>query len=246
MALSFRYGSLLFAVLAIAELGCSSPEKEWKAAQQQNTKQAYESFLKRFPTSPLASEATQAIRDVTPERGRLDLALRSGGVGSYAFKIEGKDPMPVLVPEISSPERSRIWLYFRAGGNETPVIVTEKTRFEGVKAELNGLKVWLYSGHEYKVTGKHGSTTKVSCVFRDGGFAMEVSGPRPGAEKVEYQVPYLEAKLIRYLGPMKQRSAQETERRVPVRGFSEFCVSGVLRDYRRAHGREDEARICIR
>lgn len=25
------------------------------------------------------------------------------------------------------------------------------------------------------------------------------------------------------------------------RGFSEFCVSGVLRDYRRAHGREDEA-----
>ena len=29
-------------------------------------------------------------------------------------------------------------------------------------------------------------------------------------------------------------------------GFSEFCVSGVLRDYRRAHGREDEARICIR
>src|SRR3954454_13197491 len=29
------------------------------------------------------------------------------------------------------------------------------------------------------------------------------------------------------------------------RGFSEFCVSDVLRDIRRAHGRQDEARNCI-
>jgi len=30
------------------------------------------------------------------------------------------------------------------------------------------------------------------------------------------------------------------------RGSSEFCVIGVLRDYRRTHGRQDEARNCIR
>ena len=29
-------------------------------------------------------------------------------------------------------------------------------------------------------------------------------------------------------------------------GSSEFCVIGVLRDYRRTHGRQDEARNCIR
>src|SRR5438270_6965421 len=30
------------------------------------------------------------------------------------------------------------------------------------------------------------------------------------------------------------------------RGYKTFCVSGVLRDYRRTHGKQDKARNCIR
>jgi Tfp pilus assembly pilus retraction ATPase PilT len=46
-------------------------------------------------------------------------------------------------------------------------------------------------------------------------------------------------------GVVAQQLMRKSDERFE-RGYKTFCVSSVLRDYRRTHGKQDEARNCIR
>lgn len=193
-------------VLASTVVSCSSPEKAWQSAQRRNTKQGYEDFLKEYPSGPFASDASQMIRDLTPVRGRIVLAFRPFISRGYVQTVEQNDPVPLSLPEIESPAESRFLLYLECDQQQSRLLITKQTRFEGIKGDA--LTILFYSGHQYEVTGKHKTRTQFEYVddssrSEDGSFVMLKNEAGPGARRLQTQVAYVEAQLIRYLGPAK-------------------------------------------
>lgn len=52
----------------VFELGCSSPEKDYRRAQAENTEAAYKSFLSRHPQDPLAAKAAAQLSQLAFKR----------------------------------------------------------------------------------------------------------------------------------------------------------------------------------
>jgi len=59
-----RFTGGLLALAAIALVGCSKVESDWKAAADENTIGAYEAHLANFPDTPHADDAQSAITEL--------------------------------------------------------------------------------------------------------------------------------------------------------------------------------------
>jgi outer membrane protein assembly factor BamD (BamD/ComL family) len=75
------YSKLVFIIFIISVVlfsGCSTVKKEWITTQQINTVQAYDNFIKKYPSAPQVQKAKQSIESIA-----WDEALAKDSVDGY-------------------------------------------------------------------------------------------------------------------------------------------------------------------
>jgi outer membrane protein assembly factor BamD (BamD/ComL family) len=55
-------------VLAITVAGCSRQQSDWQKARETNTADAYEQFLKKYPTGEFTAQAEARVKELYEER----------------------------------------------------------------------------------------------------------------------------------------------------------------------------------
>jgi cell division protein FtsN len=58
----------LCCVLALAVAGCSRQQSDWQKARETNTAEAYEQFLKKYPTGEFTAQAEARVKELYEER----------------------------------------------------------------------------------------------------------------------------------------------------------------------------------
>ncbi len=156
---------ILVALMGLTLSGCATTRSAWREAQRENTVQAYQDFLQKYPQSEFAAGATRKVeerawqraqQDDTAEgyRNFLSICPKSAFVTKAEKRIQVLERMAGTIAEM--PQRVREGLAFRL--TEYPnlkfIIVNQGTKLKISAHQLvpvtKGTRIEL---REYKIDG---------------------------------------------------------------------------------------------
>ena len=172
--LTIGKGFTVALVLLLGLLGCATEEKDWNQACSTNSRDSYQAFLQKHPSTKYSSEASHRIEEfdwsaaqksddaqgyetylrqypkgthLTEAQARLDVVRPIEGILGIAFPMGGPFE-PGGIFDVRRP-------IFALSTTEEVVVLrlTPDTAYSGITGERGGAHKW-FPGGKYEVTGQ--------------------------------------------------------------------------------------------